>query len=205
MGAARRLLPPPHPRGWYVVALSTDLRPGARVTRTFFGADAVVFRTEGGRAVVTRPFCPHMGAHLGHSGRVQGETLRCAFHGFRFDINGHCVAAYPGARPPPKCQLGVFPSRERNGHVLAYYDPEGAPPTWEVPVLESEGYRPALHRAWNLAGHPQETTENSVDIGHFSVLHGYDRVEALEPVVTEGPLLRGRYTMHRRRGARAGR
>src|SRR5436190_1553595 len=86
-------------------------------------AAIVLYRTAEGRAVVTHPFCPHLGAHLGHGGRVEGETLRCPFHGFRFDASGACVAAYPGAKPPPKCQLPVYASREKNGHILAFFHP----------------------------------------------------------------------------------
>jgi nitrite reductase/ring-hydroxylating ferredoxin subunit len=198
-GPARRLLPPPTPSGWYVVALSSELAPGASLTRPFFGGEAVIFRTVGGQAVATRPFCPHLGAHLGHSGRVEGETLRCSFHGFRFDAAGACVAAYPERRPPPACRLPVFPTRERNGQVLVFYHPRGAAPTWEVPELDGGAYRAPLFHTWDVAGHPQETSENSVDIGHFAAVHGYDQVAALEPVVADGPLLRGKYTMRRRR------
>ncbi len=194
-----RMLPGPAPSGWYVVALSSELATGARLTVPFFGGEAVAFRTAGGSAVVTRPFCPHLGAHLGHSGRVEGEVIRCSFHGFRFDADGQCISAYAQGRPPPKCRLPLFPTRERNGQILAFVHPEGAAPTWEVPELDAAGYRPALFRAWNIAGHPQETSENSVDIGHFAVVHGYERVGALEPMVADGALLRGSYTMLRRR------
>jgi nitrite reductase/ring-hydroxylating ferredoxin subunit len=137
-----RLLPSPSPVGWYVVALSSEVVPGARLTRPFFGGDAVVFRTDGGRAVVTHAFCPHLGAHLGRGGHVEGETLRCSFHGFRFDAEGRCVPAYPDARPPPACRLPVFPPREHGGQIIAFYHPDGAAPTWEVPVLEHHDYRP---------------------------------------------------------------
>jgi phenylpropionate dioxygenase-like ring-hydroxylating dioxygenase large terminal subunit len=182
-----------------VVALSSELAAGATLTRPFFGGEAVIFRTEEGRAVATRPFCPHLGAHLGHSGRVEGETLRCSFHGFRFDAGGACVAAYPQRRTPPACRLPLFPTRERNGQILAFYHPRGAAPTWEVPELDASDYRPALYQEWDVAGHPQETSENSVDIGHFAVVHGYHEVASLEPMVADGPVLRGQYTMRRRR------
>jgi nitrite reductase/ring-hydroxylating ferredoxin subunit len=194
-----RTLPGPGPSGWYVVAVSSEVAPGAHVTRPFHGGEVVVFRTESGRVVVSRPFCPHLGAHLGRTGRVEGETVRCAFHGFRFGPDGQCVAAYPGGRAPPTCRLSTFPARDKNGLVVAFYDPSGAAPTWEVPDLDGAGYRPTLFRSWNIAGHPQETSENSVDVGHFAFVHGYESVAALEPVVTEGPLLRGKYTMRRRR------
>ncbi|MGH7437756.1 MAG: Rieske 2Fe-2S domain-containing protein, partial [Polyangiaceae bacterium] len=194
----RRSMPPPAPSGWYVVALSSELAPGARLTRPFFGGEVVVYRTASGRVVATRPFCPHLGAHLGHSGRVEGETLRCSFHGFRFDAEGTCVEAYPQRRVPPACRLPLLPARERNGHVLVYHHPRGVAPTWEVPAIDDSGYRAPIYQTWDLAGHPQETSENSVDIGHLASVHGYQQVAAPEPMVADGPVLRGKYSMHRR-------
>jgi hypothetical protein len=93
----------------------------------------------------------------------------------------------------------VFPTQERNGQILAYYHPRGAAPTWKVPEIDGEGYRAPLYQAWNIAGHPQETSENSVDLGHFAVIHGYDEVRAVDPMVADGPMLRGKYAMRRRR------
>jgi nitrite reductase/ring-hydroxylating ferredoxin subunit len=191
---------PTTPAGWYAVAFSSELARGAVLTRRFVGSEVVVYRTASGRAVVTRPFCPHLGAHLGHGGSVEGETLRCPFHGFRFDADGACVAAYPGKKVPPKCQLPVLPVREKNGLVLVFFHPDGAAPAWEVPDLDPTGFRPLQFATFDLAGHPQETTENSVDLGHFSVVHGYEDAAPLSPIVTEGPMLHGRYKMRRRRG-----
>jgi nitrite reductase/ring-hydroxylating ferredoxin subunit len=162
--------------------------------------EVIVYRTAARRVVVTHPYCPHLGAHLGHGGRVEGETLRCPFHGFRFDAQGACVAAYPGKKVPPKCQLPVLPVREKNGVILVFFHPDGAAPAWEVPDLDPTGFRPLRFATFDLAGHPQETTENSVDIGHLSAVHGYDDVALLAPITAEGPLLHGRYSMRRRRG-----
>jgi phenylpropionate dioxygenase-like ring-hydroxylating dioxygenase large terminal subunit len=181
------------------VAFSSELAPGRVLTRAFFGGEVVVYRTQSGTAVVAHAFCPHLGAHLGHAGRVDGEALRCGFHGFSFDSHGQCVSAYPERKPPVKCRLPVYESRERNGHILAYYHPEHLPPTWEVPVLDGSQFRPQRTRSWNLRGHPQEVSENSADIGHFAVLHGYAQVDAIHPLTADGPLLHGQYTMRRTR------
>jgi nitrite reductase/ring-hydroxylating ferredoxin subunit len=197
---SERLQPPAQPSGWYAVAFSSELPPGAVLVRPLFGADVVVFRTASGRAAVSAAHCPHLGAHLGHGGRVVGETLRCPFHGFRFDTTGECAEAYPGKRVPPTCRLPVWPVRERNGQVLVYFHPAGRAPDWEVPELDARGYRTLVHESRSLAGHPQETSENSVDIGHFAVVHGYDQVRALSAMEAEGPLLRGHYAMRRKRG-----
>jgi nitrite reductase/ring-hydroxylating ferredoxin subunit len=195
-----RVQPDAHPAGWYVVAFSSELACGQQLTRSFFGGEVVVFRTQSGRASVTQPFCPHLGAHLGHGGVVEGETLRCPFHGFRFDADGTCVAGYPAAKVPKRCQLSLYPSREKNGQVLVFFHPQGLAPTWEVPDLDLTGFRPLRSTTWRFAGHPQETSENSVDIGHFAVVHGYDRVDSIVPIATHGPLLSGSYRLHRRRG-----
>ena len=191
--------PPARPSGWYVVAFSSELTAGAVLTRRFFGGEVVVYRTGQGRVVVTEPYCPHLGAHLGHGGRVVDETLRCPFHGFSFNPDGTCVTAYPGKKAPPRCRLGTYPSREKNGQVLVYFHPQGAPPTWEVPDFDGQGFRPLRFETFDLAGHPQETSENSVDIGHFALVHGYERVDTLAPMTADGPLLHGEYTMLRRR------
>ena len=41
-------------------------------------------------------------------------------------------------------------------------------------------------------GHPQETTENSVDLGHLRYVHGYGSVDRIEPVSVDGPCLESR-------------
>ena len=46
------------------------------------------FRTEAGEVAVLDAFCPHMGAHLGHGGKVEGGGLVCPFHAWKFDGAG---------------------------------------------------------------------------------------------------------------------
>jgi phenylpropionate dioxygenase-like ring-hydroxylating dioxygenase large terminal subunit len=129
------------------------------------------------------PFCPHLGAHFGHGGTVEGETIRCPFHDFRFDVQGKCVATGYRTNPPPKARARTWPVREVNGVLVVYHDAEGRPLQWEVPERSTSGWTPLLSRAWTLHSHPQETTENSVDIGHLIVVHGYHAVETLSDLV----------------------
>ncbi len=142
-------------------------------------------------------YCPHLGAHFGRGGRVQGEQLRCAFHGFCFDSEGRCVATGYGSKPPPTANVSTWPVRETNGMILVYHGADGAAPSWEVPALEARGWSAPVFRRFVLNAHPQETTENSVDLGHFSHVHGYGAVHMLRDVVTEGPYLSTAYASHR--------
>jgi nitrite reductase/ring-hydroxylating ferredoxin subunit len=163
----------------------------------FMGEDLVLFRTQQGQAVVMGAYCPHLGAHLGHGGSVAGETIRCPFHGFRFDADGHCISIPYGSKIPPKANAQVKPSREKHGIILVFHHPDGEAPGWEIPELPVEGWTPFLTDAWTIRGHPQETTENSVDAGHFTEIHGYSAVEELAELETKGPLLTISYAMTR--------
>ena len=187
---------PPYPTGWYAVAFADELPRAGVLVRPFMGDEIVLYRTEGGAACAVEPHCPHLGAHLGHGGRVEGELLRCPFHGFCFDGAGACVSTPYGKRPP-KARLGTHIVREQSGLLLVFHDAEGRAPSWEVPPLDMHGWTPLSRRTSTLRGHPQETTENSVDVGHLSVVHGYRAVTEVKPLETQGAYLTVRYGFDR--------
>ena len=188
---------PAFPNGWYAIGFSDDLPNGGVLRRHFMGQEIVAFRTQSGQVSVIDAYCPHLGAHLGYGSSVVGEAIRCSFHHFTFDTNGTCVSTGYGTKPPPKATIRTWEVRESHGILLVWYHAEGQPPSWEVPALATEDYLPLLHREWTLRSHPQETTENSVDLGHLSVVHGYKDVEIRSDLVTEGPYLNVRYAMLR--------
>jgi nitrite reductase/ring-hydroxylating ferredoxin subunit len=191
---------PPFPRCWYAVGFSHELARGKVISRRLAGNDIVVFRTESGRAVALDAWCPHMGAHFGRTGaRVEGESLRCAFHGFAFDGSGTCTATGYGTKPPVKARARTWPLHERNGLLLVHY---GESPDYEIPELDWRGYTPMswTARTFELRSHPQTLTENSVDIGHLSWVHGYESVDVLKPLATDGALLTASYAMSRPAG-----
>ena len=58
--------PPPYPDGWYRVAGSHELKPGAVLYRECLGTQMVVYRADdgSGRVHAMGAFCPHLGANL---------------------------------------------------------------------------------------------------------------------------------------------
>lgn len=188
------------PAGWYVVAVARELRPGTVVARHYFGRDLVLYRTASGVARVADAFCPHMGAHLGKVGRVDGDVLRCGFHGFQYDTQGRCVATSYESPPPARARLRLYDAREQNGLVLVWFDPLSREPDWDVPVLDDADWTGIRWQRLSIATHPQETTENSVDFGHFTQLHGFVDGEITKPVRVEGPLLTTGYRAYRPMG-----
>jgi nitrite reductase/ring-hydroxylating ferredoxin subunit len=196
VAATRRALPP-YPSGWYALAFSDELKCEQLLIRPFVGREVVLFRTRSGRPAALDAYCPHLGAHFGHGGRVQGEMLRCPFHGFRFDTGGRCVETGYGSQPPPNACSETWPLREVNGLLLVYHGAADGAPTWEVPALNRHGWSTPVYRRFVLAAHPQETTENSVDLGHFAYVHGYRSMRMLRDVVTDGPYLSTAFTARR--------
>jgi nitrite reductase/ring-hydroxylating ferredoxin subunit len=187
----------PVPKGWHRVADARSLAPGGVRPGRVDGHELVVYRTESGEARVAGAWCPHLGAHLGHCGRVEAEQLRCTFHGLRFDGAGQCDATGYGTKPPPSARLKPWPTREAYGQIFAWYDPAGTQPDWSLPTLDEAGWTSWRSTSWRLPTHPQDIAENSVDLGHFGWVHGYHAVRELRTPEAEGPCLKVWYDFER--------
>jgi len=165
----------PLPNGWFAIAWSKQLGEGDVKPLSYFGEELVLFRTRSGQPRVVDPFCPHLGAHLGHGGRVMGETIRCPFHGWQFDgQTGACTTIPYCDRIPAKARVRAWDVIERNGMIFAWYHAEQKPPEWDFPVMPEIG-----HPEWSeprtfelvLPAHVQDTHENNNDPVHFQFVH----------------------------------
>ncbi|MBA17767.1 MAG: Rieske (2Fe-2S) protein, partial [Sphingomonas sp.] len=67
------------PFGWFGVGYSNELAVGEVRPVHYFGRELVLFRNENGEAGLLDAYCPHLGAHLGHGGKVEGDSIRCPF------------------------------------------------------------------------------------------------------------------------------
>ncbi|MGH3243901.1 MAG: Rieske 2Fe-2S domain-containing protein [Spirillospora sp.] len=181
-----------YPEGWFAVAFSHQVKPGKVVRARFLGRELVVWRDAEDRVVVTSAFCPHLGTHLGHGGKVVDGLLRCPFHGFRFDGSGACVQTPSGARPP-EGRLQVLSTREVNGVVLVHA-PTGAAPRWEVEGLPDDGaWLPTRTHTWRVHCHLHEIGEHAVDTNHLWAMHLLGELTEVQPARFEGPRVRTVY------------
>lgn len=191
---------PPFPDGWYHASRSDQLRAGAILTRKLAGRTLALYRTASGNAVAADGHCPHLGAAFETGGTVVGDELRCGMHGFCFDAEGRCTRTGYGGRAPVKARLGIWPVIERNGFVFVWHGAGGRAPAWDIPELDLAGFSSLTTKSYELRGHPQETTENSVDLGHLRILHGYRDVEMTAPMRTEGAYLTASFAFSRSAG-----
>ncbi|MCA9531734.1 MAG: Rieske (2Fe-2S) protein [Myxococcales bacterium] len=178
----------PFARGWYLVAWSAELEPRDVVPLRCLGRDFVLFRREGGEPALLDAHCPHLGAHLGHGGRVEGDTIVCPFHAWRFDESGRCVEVPYASRIPPRACVRSYATREHSGMVLAYLGDAGEVPEYEVPVaaeLSDPAWTPLACAQITIATQPREVVENVADLAHFKPVHA-QIIDDFEMIV-DGP------------------
>ena len=179
----------PFPEGWYFVARRGTVERHRLIQRTWLGERVVVWANGSGDICVADSVCPHLGADLGPEagGQVRNGCLVCPFHGFEYDITGQCVAT-PYAPPPRNAKLKVFRTQEILGLIFAWWGNNGRDPQWRLPPSPDDDaeWSGMEVRTVRFAGHPQETTENSVDLGHLRYVHGYDNVERTSRVSVDG-------------------
>jgi len=193
-------LPSPFPEGWYFISSRADLVKSRLIQRTWMGEHIIAWCDANGGVCVAEAFCPHLGADLGPDagGRICDGRLVCPFHGYEFDASGQCVAT-PYADPPKTAKLRVFETQEVLGLIFAWWGIEGRAPQWSLPDYprEEPGWTDFEIRTFRFAGHPQETTENSVDLGHLRYVHGYANVDRVARLSVDGACLNSDFDFRR--------
>ena len=193
-------LPSPFPEGWYFVASRASLLKSRLIQKTWMGENIVAWCDEQGQVCVAEAYCPHLGSDLGPvtGGRICEGRLVCPFHGYEFDATGQCVAT-PYADPPGNTRLRVFETQDICGLIFAWWGVGGRPPQWSLHPDRPDQARwsaPEI-RTLRFPGHPQETTENSVDMAHFRYVHGYGSVGRIGRISVDGPRLESDFDFKR--------
>lgn len=160
---------------WQPVALVEELA-GTRPCKAvrLLGQDLVLFRDEQGRYGLLERDCPHRGADLSF-GRLEDGGLRCAFHGWLFDVEGRCLETPAEPEGSPLCQRirqRAYPVAEKNGILFACLG-EGAPPAFPrfdcfvAPQAYTFAFKGLFDCNWLQA------LEVGIDPAHTSFLHRF--------------------------------
>ena len=157
-------------RFWHPVYHAADIAPGQIKPLRILGEDFVLFRGESGNAQVFAPRCPHRGMSF-VPGWVEGETIRCFYHGWRFEQSGQCVE-----QPAEKnsfcknIRAASYPTREYLGLIFAYFGEGPAPEFPRYPAFEEPGI--SLHTdSYTRACGFYNNLENAGDLSHVAFAH----------------------------------
>src|SRR4051794_35459189 len=112
---------------WHPVARSDLLLPGKAQPLRILCEDLTLYRGEGGEPHLVGGRCPHRRTLL-HTGWVQGDNIRCMYHGWQFNAAGECIQrpAENDTRPNRE-RIAGYPLREYCGLIFAYMGPGPAP------------------------------------------------------------------------------
>jgi len=127
---------------WYVAAWDYELLDGKKLARTILEKPVVLYRGESGRYIALDDRCCHRGAPLS-MGRVEGDCIRCMYHGMKYDENGICVQIPGQDRIPKTMRVTSYPVEERSRLIWIWLgDPALADPDLIV------DYEPLTDPAW---------------------------------------------------------
>lgn len=159
---------------WYAAAWDHEVETAGLLARRFLEKPVVIYRGESGRYVALDDRCCHRAAPLS-LGRIEGDCLRCMYHGMKYDADGACIEIPGQDRISSAHRVSSYPIEER-GSLLwiwmgdpALADPEDihdyAPlsdPNWQG--LPTPAY---LHydANWMLI------VDNLADFSHLAWVH----------------------------------
>jgi phenylpropionate dioxygenase-like ring-hydroxylating dioxygenase large terminal subunit len=154
---------------WYAVGWANQLKPGNIMPVMIWQQAIAVYRDDSGQLHALEDVCPHKGVAL-HKGKVQGCNLACAYHGWEFNSQGHCVSIpyLPKEQKLPRAQAHSYPILERYSLIWIFpgdptlaaeseppYIPEFDQPDWFMVPVSAK-----------IKAHFTICNENSMDVFH---------------------------------------
>ena len=128
-----------HPNYWYPLARAKDLKPGKTLAVAFAGEPIALVRTKGGKVFALEDRCAHRQVPLSE-GVVDGEHLRCCYHGWTYNATGRCLNV-PYLDKGKSLPNGVrgYPCREAYGLIFVYPGDPARLPGASFPDVPSHG------------------------------------------------------------------
>jgi 5,5'-dehydrodivanillate O-demethylase len=125
---------------WQPIYRVQDLPAGRALPLRIMNEDLTLYRGERGAVHLVDSACAHRGTQLS-VGWVEGENVRCRYHGWMYDGSGQCVEQPLEDRPfCDRVRIRSFPVQEYVGLIFAYIGEGEPPPIRRLPDLERPGY-----------------------------------------------------------------
>ena len=165
---------------WQPIYRGHDLEAGQAVPIKVLGEPFTLYRGEVPSSGTRNPElgtphvvafrCAHRGTQLS-TGWVEGDCIRCLYHGWKYDASGQCVEQ-PGedASFASKVSIRSYPTQEYLGLIFAYLGEGEPPPIRRYPEFERE---PVLEvfapDIWPCNFFNR--IDNFCDVGHVAFTH----------------------------------
>ncbi len=156
---------------WYVAGWRHEFTRQPQ-QRMLLGLPVLLYRRQDGRLVALEDRCLHRMAPLSR-GQVEGDAIRCLYHGFKFSADGQCVEIPGQDMIPARACLRSYPVQEDGSWVWVWMgDPARADPALIAPSKALDD------PAWVLkTGHMdydanyELINDNLLDLTHLTYVH----------------------------------
>ncbi|MXO61364.1 Rieske 2Fe-2S domain-containing protein [Altererythrobacter salegens] len=156
---------------WYVAAWEQDLPADAPAAMSILGEPIVLWRA-GEKLVAMEDRCVHRHAPLS-LGRCEGASLRCMYHGLRFDADGRCVEIPGQELIPPTARVKTYPALAKHSWVWVWMgDPALADEALVPPAVGYDDPDYILgHGFLDYEAEARLINDNLLDFSHLSYVH----------------------------------
>lgn len=169
---------------WHPVLYASDL--GDEPVQVTLLEKLIVVVRLGGEVRAFTDRCAHRGTAVS-LGWVEGDCLRCPYHGWLYNSDGQCVE-YPAREDvaiSPMARLERFHAAERNGLIYVCLAEEPRYPIPDFPEFDDPDYRVVKVPPYDWKVGPARRTENFVDFSHFAWVHDGVLASRDDPVVPD--------------------
>lgn len=155
---------------WQPVYRAKDLPVGHAIPIKIMSEEFTLYRGESGAPYVIAFRCAHRGTQLS-AGWVEGECIRCMYHGWKYDSSGQCVEQPAEEKPfADKIRIRSYPTEEYLGLVFAYLGEGSVPALPRYPRFEAPGICDPLPSLLWPCNYFQRL-ENAGDAAHLPFTH----------------------------------
>jgi phenylpropionate dioxygenase-like ring-hydroxylating dioxygenase large terminal subunit len=176
-------------REYWIPALPSNEFPGPDSPpkrMRLLGENIIMYRDTKGRMGAIAEACPHRGASL-YFARNEDCGIRCAYHGWKFDLEGNCVDAPTEPmerrlRFQNSIKARAFPCRDVNKMVWVYMGPRKEPPPFPAFEINTLPHDQVAEPSFMLEeANWLQNMEGDLDSAHLNFLHSRLKEDSPQP------------------------
>lgn len=157
---------------WYVAGWDYEFGADKPQSRLVLDEAIVLYRQSNGALVALADRCVHRHAPLS-LGRIEGDSLRCMYHGLRFAPDGQCIEIPGQQQIPARACVRSYPVVERGSWAWVWMgDPAAADPALIPPARGFDDPEWVLKSGQLDYDAPYHLiNDNLLDLSHLAYVH----------------------------------
>ena len=157
---------------WYMAGWAQELARETLAAVTLLGMPLVLYKKRDGDWAALEDVCCHRLAPLS-LGRLEGDELRCMYHGLKFGCDGRCTEIPGQAHVPEKVRVRAYPVEEKWGAVWVWMGDAARADIGLIPKIPDPGSTELAVRSDSaeVDGHAGLIWDNLLDLSHVAFVH----------------------------------